>query len=429
MSRRGRPERPPGRGRRAWRWTTTPVRAGGRAVLVRPAQAVGRRLNRVGPRGWDLVLWLVTAVLFIIGWPTVQLSHEVQGSLMPVVAAVGVAPLLLARLHPLLGWGLWAVGGVVVPLLFDRTPGYDFPWQVTAFLVLLALLFAVALRDGARAIAITWLVTAVLFVVLLPNELSAGWVFGVTAVMGVGLLVRWLVRSRQELAEQTELGELERARRAIAEERTRIARDLHDVVAHRMSMVVVQAQSAPYRLGGVEPQVSEEFASIADQAREALNEVRGMLGVLRSDGQLAEDVPQPGTDDVLVLLRQARAAGLDLTWEGTGDPGRCGEATAMVLYRILQESLANASRHAPGAAVAVDIDFGDQVLVRVRNGPSGRAPGPGRHSGQGIAGMQSRAASVGGGLTAGPTDDGGFEVRAHLPARAGSDPVPAEPAP
>lgn len=426
MSSRARRDRPPGRGRRAWRWTTTPVRAGTRAVVIRPAQALGRGLDRLGPRAWDVVLWVVTAVLFSIAWPTTTLVHEVQASLMPVVAAVGVAPLLLLRAYPFLGWALWTAGGLLVPLLFDRQPGSDFPWQVTAFLVLIALLFTVALRERARLVAITWAVTAALFLGFMPSDIGAGWVFGLTVVIGVGLLVRWLVLSRRELAEQTELGELERARRAIAEERTRIARDLHDVVAHRMSMVVVQAQSAPYRLGGVQPEVSQEFASIADQAREALNEVRGMLGVLRSDGQLAEAVPQPGTDDVLRLLQQARAAGLDLSWEGTGDPSRCGEATAMVLYRILQESLANASRHAPDARVTVDVDFGDEVLLRVHNESSSRTPGPGRHSGQGIIGMRSRAASVGGGLTAGPAPDGGFEVRAHLPARAGLDAAAAD---
>lgn len=432
-----RPDRAPRRrARRLGRVVTSPFRAVGRGVFVRPTQWVGRWLSGLAPRTWDLVIWVVTAVLFIIGWPTLPLTHEVPDTLLPVIAGVGVAPLLLIRAHPFLGWALWAVGGTFIPLLFpplgevgselrpsptDQS-GYDFPWQVTAFLVLLALVFAVAVREPRNRVVITWLGSAVLFALGMRSDMAPGWLFGLTAIMVVGLLVRRLVLSRRELAEQTELSELERARRAIAEERTRIARDLHDVVAHRMSMVVVQAQSAQYRLGGVDPVVADEFASIADQAREALNEVRGMLGVLRSDGQLAEDVPQPGTEDVLRMLRQARAAGLDLHWEATGDPAGCGESAAMVLYRILQESLANASRHAPGARVHVDLHFGEQVLLVVRNDPSSRTPGPGRHWGNGIAGMQSRAVSVGGALTAGPTDDGGFEVRAHLPARATAAP-------
>ncbi len=140
--------------------------------------------------------------------------------------------------------------------------------------------------------------------------------------------------------------------------------------------------------------------------------------MLRSDGQLAEDVPQPGIADALELLREAREAGLDLRWDVEGDPDGCGTATAMVTYRILQESLANASRHAPGAEVQVDLDLGPTVVVRVRNGLSSRTPEPGTHAGNGILGMQFRAASVGGSLSAGPSEDGGFEVRATLPARA-----------
>lgn len=403
--------------RRARRWLTSPFRLGGRAIAS-PFRALGRGVGRLGSRAWMVLILTVTAILFTIAWPTVQLTHDAHAGLYPLIGLVGVAPFVLIRARPFLGWLLWSTGAALIPALFPRLPGYDFPWQVTAFLVLLALLFAVGVRERPREVAATWLVTTVLFAFYLPGDISPGWVFGQTAIIGVGLLVRWLVVSRRELAQQTEVSELERSRRAVAEERTRIARDLHDVVAHRMSMVVVQAQSAQYRLGEVDPAVSEEFTSIADQAREALNEVRGMLGVLRSDGQLAEEVPQPGTDDVLRLLQQARAAGLELSWRGTGDPALCGEASAMVLYRILQESLANASRHAPGAPVHVAIDFGELIQVSVRNGAPVGATSPGRHAGQGLAGMRARASAVGGTLSAGPDPDGGFAVHAELPARA-----------
>lgn len=410
------------RRRRVTRWLTSPFRLGGRAVAS-PFRALGRGLAGLAPRTWLIVTLVVTAILFSIAWPTVQLTHEADATLYPVIALVGVAPLLLIRSRPFVGWLVWCAGAAVIPGLFPTLPGYSFPWQVTAFLVLLALAFAIGVRERPREVVAAWLVTTVLFSFYLPAEISPGWIFGLTAIIGVGLLVRWLVVSRRELAEQTEVSEVERARRAVAEERTRIARDLHDVVAHRMSMVVVQAQSAQYRLGGVDPAVSAEFTSIAEQAREALNEVRGMLGVLRSDGQLAEEVPQPGTEDSLRLLQQAREAGLELTWRGTGDPALCGEASAMVLYRILQESLANASRHAPGAPVHVEIDFAELVRVSVRNGAPTGAASPGRHSGQGIAGMQARAAAVGGTLTTAAVPDGGFEVRAELPAHASTAPA------
>lgn len=402
------------------------VRGIGRGVATgaRGVRTAYRALAAGSPRAWDVLAWTVTAVFFVIAWSTLPITHQVDPPLMPVVAAVGVAPLLLARAHAFLGWGVWVAGAALIPAVFPLREGYAWPWPVPAFLVLLLLVLAVARTTGSwRRLAVTFGGTAALLVVATAlagvGVVGFGWVFGVAAVMGFGVLLRRLAASRRELAKQEEEKELERARRAVAEERSRIARDLHDVVAHRMSLVVVQAQSAQYRLGGVTPEVAEEFRLVAEQAREALNEVRGMLGVLRSDGQLAEQVPQPGTEDVERLLGQARQAGLPLRWQITGDPAGCGPATAMVLYRVLQESLANASRHAPGAPVQVVLEYGAPVRLRIVNAP---APGAGasrsEHRGHGIPGMQARAESVGGELAAGPTPDGGFEVRAELPARA-----------
>ena len=169
---------------------------------------------------------------------------------------------------------------------------------------------------------------------------------GLSAIVLFALLIRWLVLSRRELAKQEEVSELERARRTVLEEKARIARDLHDVVAHHMSLVVVQAQSAPYRIEDVSPSAAAEFEAIGATAREALNEIRGMLGVLRSDGVLAENSPQPGTADVPALLESSARAGVRLSWESTGNPAAISATTGLALYRILQESLSNASRHA-----------------------------------------------------------------------------------
>jgi signal transduction histidine kinase len=200
-------------------------------------------------------------------------------------------------------------------------------------------------------------------------------------------------------------------------------------------MVVVQAQTAPHRLGGVSPEVQREFDSIGEQARQALNEVRGMLGVLRSDGQLAESVPQPGLGQVETLLRESRDAGLDLTWTVTGDPAGCSDASAMVVVRVLQESLANASRHARGSRVRVEVEYVDQLVrLAVSNSAGGSATAPDgsasqpvgdgsppaapRHGGAGLVGMRARVSALGGRLVARPLPDGGFEVRAEVPKAA-----------
>lgn len=449
MSRLGRAAR--GGGRAIGRAAMWPVNW----VVVRPARWVGHRGLEFVTRHGTILVWLATAIMMAIAWPTVGLTHEVPTGLWPLVAALGVLPLIWLRAGPFYGWLMWVVPAAIIPLVFQPIPPgtgarvdaevlerpagpvtvdpaaqvegatQGFPWQITAFIVLLALLIAVGVRESPARVGLTFLGTTFLFLAHLPSGMAPGWIFGAAAFLGLGLLLRGLFRSRQEAAEQAQRAEeqslraeTEQARAILAEERTRIARDLHDVVAHRMSMVVVQAQSAQYRLGGVTPEVAAEFESVAGQAREALNEVRAMLGVLRSEEHAPEQAPQPGTEDVLGLLRSSSQAGVDLSWSVTGetDPG---PATAMVLYRVLQESLANATRHAPGAPVRVEVDYGERVRVRVASGPGHRPPrdtsGSGGH---GIPGMSARAASVGGELSAGPGPDGGWVVSATLPARA-----------
>lgn len=413
---------------RALNWVTVrPVNL----LVVCPARWVGSRGLDFVARHGDLLVWLVTGIMLAIAWPTVGLTHEVPSSLWPMVAALGVLPLLWLRVAPFFGWIIWVIPGAVIPLVFRYPPpelavidGDGFPWQISSFLVLLALLIAVGVKESPARIGLTFLGTALLFLAHMHEGMSPGWVFGAAAFIGLGLLLRGLFRSRREAAEQTrraeeqaQRAELEAARAILAEERTRIARDLHDVVAHRMSMVVVQAQSAQYRLGGVTPEVAAEFESVAVQAREALNEVRVMLGVLRSEEHAPDQAPQPGAEDVLRLLRSTSQAGVDLTWSVTGETP-AGPATEMVLYRVLQESLANASRHAPGAPVRVDVYYGEQVGVRIASGPGhGRPRDTSGTGGHGIPGMTARATSVGGQLSAGPVPDGGWVVEATLPAR------------
>jgi signal transduction histidine kinase len=387
-----------------------------------PLVALGRRLRPRTGRGWDAVLAAVTLVLFVITWPTLFATHVVDVSVAPVVAAAVVAPLLLLRTQPFAGWWASVVVATLVGLALDASTAYDFPWHVVQLLVLVVLLFAVVVTRPRQEQLTAWSVTLALVLVFLPWDLKAGWAFGITLVSIVAVLIRWLIQSRQQLARQEEVSELERARRAVLEERGRIARDLHDVVAHSMSMVVVQAQSAPQRLGGVSPEVAQEFASIGDQARAALNEVRGMLGVLRSDGQLPESVPQPGLDQVGTLLRDTKDAGVDLHLSVAGDPTGCSEASAMVVVRVLQESLANAARHAPGSEVQVDLGYdGDEVDVLVRNPvthPDAESTSAPTAGGTGLVGMRARVTALGGRFGAGYDGAGSFVVRAMVPKTA-----------
>jgi signal transduction histidine kinase len=204
-------------------------------------------------------------------------------------------------------------------------------------------------------------------------------------------------------------------------ERARISRDLHDVVAHHISMIAVQAETARLTTPGMPAAGAQRLSSIGDTARAALTEMRRLLGVLREDtrGDPAERRPQPGLRQLNELLDEARdasAAGTRLIvrgWLASLDPG-----VELTAYRIVQEALTNARRHAPGAAVDVELHFADGTLwLRVRdNGPGPPAAEPA--GGHGLLGMRERAAAVGGELRTGPAAGGGFLVEARLPARA-----------
>jgi signal transduction histidine kinase len=203
---------------------------------------------------------------------------------------------------------------------------------------------------------------------------------------------------------------------AATQERARIARELHDVVAHHVSMVAVQAETARLTTPGMPPEGRERLAAIGDTARDALTEMRRLLGVLRADvaGE-AERAPQPGLDRLDELVDEARAAGTTVHLTVRGDAVPLAPGVDLTAYRVVQEALTNARRHAAGAAVEVGVDYGDgAVRVRVRDdgpGPSAAADG-----GHGLLGMHERVVMVGGRLRVGPADGSrGFLVEAELP--------------
>jgi signal transduction histidine kinase len=208
-------------------------------------------------------------------------------------------------------------------------------------------------------------------------------------------------------------------------ERARIARELHDVVAHHISMVAVQAETARLTTAGMPAEGAQRLSAIGDAARAALTEMRRLLGVLRADADddAAQRKPQPGIAQLNELLDQARdASGSGTRLILTGAPFVLDPGVELAAYRIAQEALTNVRRHAPGAAVDVEVHYDADVLrVRVRdNGPGPRADRLSAESsgGHGLAGMRERAAAVGGRLQVGGAPGGGFVVEAVLPARA-----------
>src|SRR5262249_36362872 len=226
------------------------------------------------------------------------------------------------------------------------------------------------------------------------------------------------LRAQRSLAVQTGRTEAEQERLAVLEERTRIARELHDVVAHHMSLIAVRAQApAPPRLAGPPEAAGAELGAHGGGPGGARTDGRRLPGV-RRQAQPAALAPQPQLADLPALVDAARQAGVsvELSVPSALDP--VPTRVGLCAYRIVQESLSNASQHAPGAAVTVSVDQDSgAVLLRVANGP-GEPSGPSRNGhgpGHGLAGMRERVALLGGSLAAGPAPDGGFVVSAVLP--------------
>ena len=254
------------------------------------------------------------------------------------------------------------------------------------------------------------------------------------AFASLGLAGAWVLgdRARVQRALAAELSDravrLEReregeARRAVASERARIARELHDVVAHHVSMMVVQAEAGPLAVERDPARAAGAFEAIAATGRQALVEMRRLLGVLRGDGQAPSLAPQPGLDQVPSLVEQVGRAGLEVELVVEGEKAPLPAGVELSAYRIVQEALTNAVRHAGPGRARVLVRYGERDLeltVRDEGGGGGAAPagGPPTRSGQGLVGMRERVSLFGGELHAGPGPDGGFTVAARLPLGA-----------
>jgi signal transduction histidine kinase len=214
---------------------------------------------------------------------------------------------------------------------------------------------------------------------------------------------------------QAAMAESDRAR-AVMEERARIARELHDIVAHHLSVITVESEAARLTSPGLSADAAGRFEAIASTAREALTETRRLLGVLREDNAgRADRAPQPGLDDLDDLIEKAQATGTPIRLVREGTVARVPLSVDLAAYRIVQEALTNARRHAPGANVDVEVCYRDNALsVHVRDDGPG-APNGAAVEGHGLMGMRERVTLAGGTFSAGAAEGGGFEVLATLP--------------
>ena len=331
-----------------------------------------------------------------------------------LTAFVTCAPLALRTRSPLGAWAFSAAALIWTSLIIPPRSlgGPDVP--VAGALVYGLCLYAVTVRCRPRIVVAAAAVTVAGAAFIDPGVLPPA-VFLTAIPILLGVVVRVRRSGQRQLAEQERRHSGERA---LLEERQRIARELHDVVAHHMSVIAIQAEAAPYKTADPPPELVESFGEIRASALAGLTELRRVLGVLRTGGQ--DTTPQPGLADLDALLDSARSGGVSVTVTRSGNPVTLPEGVDLSAYRIVQEALSNAMRHAPGSHVRLHLAYRpDRLELEIRNGavapvlvPSGTRAAGGGH---GLVGMRERATMLGGSLDAGPTGDGGFLVAAVLP--------------
>ncbi|WP_210651207.1 sensor histidine kinase [Nocardioides sp. SYSU D00065] len=373
---------------------------------------------RLGPGGRRWLDRLLVAGLLLLA-----LAHVAGGQPVPALFTVlEVLPLLWRRRHAWPAFLAVAVASAAQAVVVDEPIAGQLAFPVAVYSVarwsprwqgICALLVGYA---GAVVAAVRWLVgfgaldasSLVPYLVTIGAIVTAAWAIGFGAQQRERYVDSLVARAEQ--AERMAEREVELAAR---DERSRIAREMHDVVAHGLSVIVIQADGARYA-AAKDPDVAVgTLETISSTGRGALTEMRRLLGLLR-DGETGV-APQPGLDDVRHLVEEARAAGTRVEAELPEELPDVPDGVALAAYRIVQEALTNVRKHAgPSAAVQVRVSVGRAVEVEVRDdGRGAAAPSDGR--GLGLVGMRERAAAHGGTLEAGPAAGGGFVVSARLP--------------
>ncbi|URN08952.1 sensor histidine kinase [Actinomadura madurae] len=321
--------------------------------------------------------------------------------------AVFVAVVLVSGVQCLLGVIPVPANLAVLMVLYTITANYTFRWGVAAVLVVEAgsVMATVRYPSGAQDRRFTFIMLTVM----------------VAGVYILGLHMRTrraYLRSVEERAARLELERDNEVRMAMAAERARIARELHDVVAHNVSVIVVQADGAAYAIDTDVGRARQALDTISSTGRMALAEMRRLLGVLRETDDAGAFAPQPGVAQLDDLVEQVRASGLTVSYEVEGTRAAMSEGRQLTVYRIVQEALTNTLKHGgPRVNVSVRLRYAEDALeIRVEDdGRGAAASNDGR--GHGLAGMRERVAVYGGSVRMGPRAGGGFEVVASVPVR------------
>ncbi|WP_168583017.1 sensor histidine kinase [Gephyromycinifex aptenodytis] len=405
-----------------------------------------RRLTAL--RGWiaqrpmagDAVLMVLLSPLILSIAAQTDLGTETGRAVPLLMFALFTLPLLWRRTAPVgAAWVLVLAhllqielidipsgSNVTAPVILYAVARWSKPGagRRSIFFVAIAGSALGALRWSAGATyggsgAVGFIVNTTFFLVLNLSVVAASWLLGSNARQRAAALEQ--VRDKARAAER----EREQGLRIAAqEERARIAREMHDIVAHSLSVIVVQADGAAYALGGDSErggghaqQVAEQaLMTIGNTAREALADTRRLVAVLRDESEQTLYTPAAGVESLDELIQPLRAAGRDIALGVHGQPRELPRGANLAVYRVVQESLTNVIKHAgPSAAVEISLDYQDALLVvSVRDDGLGVDSVP-DGAGHGLVGMRERVAAFGGTLHVGPRQAGGFEVTAHLP--------------
>jgi signal transduction histidine kinase len=351
------------------------------------------------------------------------------------VVLVLVGPVALAGRDR---WPLGAVAATIGSAVVYVGLGYPYG---PIFVGVVVALFAAVQAGHRRA---TWALAAAGFVGFVVAHLLDPRAEGGPEVVHLVLVAGWLVvvlavsevvRVQRQRAADLERAAHEERQRRIGEQRLRLAQELHDVLAHNISLINVQASVALHLMDEEPEQARPALATIKEASREALHELRTALDLLRrgdgagegrgggggdggGGGQAAPRAPEPRLSDLDALVAGVRAGGLDVRVEGGSPPSPLPAAVELAAYRIVQEALTNVTRHARARSATVRLTYGDGVTVEVLDdGVGGPTDAGNIDQGNGILGMRERAAALGGSVEVGPRPGGGFRVAAHLPAR------------
>lgn len=365
-------------------------------------------------------LWLDGLIVLTAVTATVDAAQragagelETSAAFAAPAAALIVLPLLARRRFPVAGpAAVWLVATAVTFVdgqLVGGGVGNALAGMGAAFLL-------GHLGDGRQArLGLAIIVGGAAIIVYNDPDNAAGQYLFIPAQFAIFWLAGYALRERAVRAETAEA----RARVAVAEERTRIARELHDVVAHAVSVMVLQVGAVRHALPGELAEESAALQRVEQAGRTALTEMRGLLNAMRQEGDAAELGPQPTLGDLDALLSQVRRAGLPVDLHVEGAPAELPGAVEMSAYRIIQEGLTNALKHAHAGHADVLIRYGrDDIEIEVRDdgrtAPSGDAPG------YGLVGIRERVKIYGGEMTAGGLPGGGFRLRTRLPLTGGA---------